>query len=360
MYQNAMTHKHTQFEHRLQPVSAEHASLLAKIDGLKGQWLGGATLSPQVLGRLKRSVLVTSTGASTRIEGAQLSDEDVEKVMRGLNIKSFADRDKQEVKGYYELLTNVFDSWTTAHFSESTIKYWHKELLKYAEKDKAHRGEYKKQENKVHMVDKATGHSVAVLFDTTSPYLTPKAIHELIDWTNAALTDKLHHPLLIISNFVVEFLKIHPFTDGNGRLSRVLTNFLLLQAGYEYVPYMSHEKLIEDNKAEYYIALRRSQLTIDTKKEDIAPWLDFFLQMVLQQSQLAVGLLTGEGIDKLLTAKQRTVLQYLQKVTEASPREIATVTKIAQPTVRQALAKLMKLKKIERLGQGRSTSYTVI
>lgn len=350
----------TNFDNRLQPVSSEHASLLAKIDELKGQWLGGATLSPQVLGRLKRSVLVTSTGASTRIEGAKLSDEDVEKAMRGLNIQTFADRDRQEVQGYYELLTNVFDTWRTVRFSENTIKHWHKELLKYVGKDEAHRGEYKKQENKVHIIDKATGKSIAVLFDTTPPYLTPKAMQELLDWTNSALTNKQHHPLLVISNFVVEFLKIHPFTDGNGRLSRVLTNLLLLQAGYEYVPYVSHEKLVEDNKADYYIVLRRSQQLLGTDKEDITPWLDFFLNIFLQQSQRAAELLRGEEVEKLLTAKQRDVLTYLQQVTEASPGEIAEATNIAQPTVRQALAKLVKLKKVERQGQGRSTSYKII
>ncbi|MBI4022142.1 MAG: Fic family protein [Candidatus Andersenbacteria bacterium] len=349
----------TSFDHRIQPVSAQHASLIAKIDELKGQWLGGATLSPQVLGRLKRSVLVTSTGASTRIEGAKLSDEDVEKVMRGLNIQTFADRDKQEVKGYYELLTNAFDSWRTIRFGESTIKHWHKELLKYVEKDVAHRGEYKKQENKVQMIDAATGKPIAVLFATTPLYLTPKAIQELVDWTQTALTNRRHHPLLVIGNFVVEFLKIHPFTDGNGRLSRVLTNLLLLQAGYEYVPYVSHEKLVEDNKAEYYITLRKSQQTFGAEKKDITAWLDFFLNIVLQQSQRAVELLKGEEVDKLLTAKQRAVLLYLQQVAEASPGEIAGATDVAQPTVRQALAKLVKLKKVERQGQGRSTTYRI-
>lgn len=355
-----MTPQETSFNHRLQPVSSEHASLIAKIDELKGQWLGGATLSPQVLGRLKRSVLVTSTGASTRIEGAKLSDEDVEKVIRGLNIQKFADRDTQEVKGYYELLTNVFDAWRTARFNENLIKHWHKELLKYVDKDAAHRGEYKKQDNKVQMIDQATDKPIAVLFDTTPPYLTPKAMQELMTWTSAALADRRHHPLLAIGNFVVEFLKIHPFTDGNGRLSRVLTNLLLLQAGYEYMPYVSHEKLVEDNKAEYYISLRKSQQTFDTDQENITPWMDFFLGRVLRQSQLAVDLLRGEEIDKLLTAKQRAVLQYLHQVIEASPGEIAEATKVTQPTVRQALAKLLKLKKIERLGQGRSTSYKVV
>ena len=119
------------FNKRIKNVPQNIWSLINQIDELKGRWIGGATLNPQALGRLKRSVLVTSTGASTRIEGARLSDEDVEKLMRGLRMQKFADRDKQEVQGYYELLDNVFNAWKHIPFSESTIKHFHKELLKY-------------------------------------------------------------------------------------------------------------------------------------------------------------------------------------------------------------------------------------
>jgi len=352
--------KNTKFNQRLENIPNNVWSIITQIDQLKGQWIAGAKLSPQVLGRLKRSVLITSTGASTRIEGAKLSDEDVEKMMRGISIQKFADRDKQEVKGYYELLENIFNSWGNIRFNENTIKHFHGELLKYVEKDKEHKGDYKKQENKVHMVNKA-GESVGILFDTTLAYLTPKEMQELIEWTNESLEEKKYHPLLIIANFLVEFLKIHPFQDGNGRISRVLTNLLLLREGYEYVPYISHEKLVEDNKPDYYITLRKSQKSIDSKKENITPWLEFFFGIFLKQPQMAIDLLSKENVEKLLTSKQMAVWQYLQGINEsATPMEIAKKTKIAQPTVRQTLDKLMRLKKIERVGQGRSTSYRKI
>ena len=263
------------FNNRLENIPDNIWSIITQIDQLQGQWIAGAKLSPQVLGRLKKSVLITSTGASTRIEGAKLSDEDIEKMMRGISMQKFTDRDKQEVKGYYELLENVFNSWKTLSFNENSIKHFHSELLKYADKDQKHKGDYKKQENKVHMVNEA-GESVGILFDTTAAYLTPKEMQELIEWTNNALIEKKYHPLLIVANFVVEFLRIHPFQDGNGRVSRVLTNLLLLKEGYEYMPYVSHEKLVEDNKPEYYIALRKSQKTMGSKKENITPWLEFF------------------------------------------------------------------------------------
>jgi len=348
---------------RLQNIPADIWLKINKIDELKGQWIAGAKLSPQVLGRLKRSVLITSTGASTRIEGAKLSDEDIEKMMRGLSVQKFTDRDVQEVKGYYELLNNVFDSWKSIKLSESTIKHFHNELLKYVDKDKGHRGEYKKQENKVHMINEA-GESVGVLFDTTPAYLTPKEMQELIEWTTNALAEETYHPLVTVGNFLVEFLNIHPFIDGNGRISRVLTNLLLLKTSYAYTPYISHEKLVEANKPDYYIALRRSQKTIKKKKavpagrqEDVAPWLDFFLDIVLEQSKQAVELLSKENIEKLLSPKQLAVWKYLNTVDEASPAEISKEAKVARPTINQALDKLLRLKKIERIGLGRATRY---
>ncbi|TSC91863.1 MAG: filamentation induced by cAMP protein fic [Candidatus Berkelbacteria bacterium Licking1014_85] len=223
--------------------------------------------------------------------------------MRGLSTQKFADRDVQEVKGYYELLLNIFDSWQHIKFSESAIKHFHKELLKYADKDKKHKGEYKKQENKVLMIDK-TGKSVGVLFDTTLAYLTPKEMQELVEWTLEELKSKANHPLLIIGNFLVEFLSIHPFADGNGRISRVLTNFLLLKQ--------------------------------------------------------AVELLNKENIEKLLSLKQLAVWEYLNTVLEATPAEMSKNAKVARPTINQALDKLLRLKKIERIGLGRSTRYRKI
>ena len=344
------------FAKRLDNIPAEIISKIAKIDELKGGWITGAQLSSQVLGRLRRSVLITSTGASTRIEGVQLTDEDIEKVMRGINIQKFADRDKQEVKGYYELLENIFNSWESLKFNESSIKHFHKELLKYSDKDQGHLGDYKFGENKVVAYDHE-GKEVGVIFNPTSPYLTPKEMMELVESTSFLLAEKKYHPLLVIANFLVEFLVIHPFQDGNGRISRVLTNLLLLQSGYLYMPYVSHEKLVEDNKTDYYLALRRSQKTFHTKNEDIAPWLDFFFAILLQQSKSAIELLSKENIEKLLSEKQLAVWKFFEKNEVVGTGEIARGTNIPRPTVKQSLEVLLKLKKIERIGQGRSARY---
>ena len=346
----------TKFDTRLQQIPQEVWLKITQIEAMKGKWEGNTKLSPQILGRLKQSVLITSTGASTRIEGSKLSDEDIEKMLRGISIQKFNNRDEQEVQGYYELLENIFNSWESLSFTESVIKHFHKELLKYVEKDAFHRGEYKKQENTVKMVNTA-GESVGILFETTKAYLTPKEMNELVDWTKEALKQKLYHPLLIVGNFLVEFLHIHPFQDGNGRLSRIITNLLLLKKGYLYMPYVSHEKLIEDNKPEYYLALRKSQKTLRTEQPDITYWLNFFLDILLKQSQMALNLLTQENIETILSPKQLLVWSYLQSVNEVTPMEISKNTHVPRPTINQIINKLLDLNKIQRIGQGSTTRY---
>ena len=172
-----------------------------------------------------------------------------------------------------------------------------------------------------------------------------------------ALTSTEQHSLLVIANFLVEFLNIHPFQDGNGRISRILTNLLLLKSGYAYMPYVSHEKLIEDNKAEYYVALRKSQKTLKTEKPNITPWLEFFFSTLLTQARGAIDLLSQENIEKILSPKQLAVWRYIERENEATPGDIAKATKIARATVSQAIEVLSRLKKVERVGQGRTTRY---
>jgi Fic family protein len=348
--------KNGSFEARFTNIPAEIWSKIAKIDELKGRWIGGVNLSPQILGRLKRSVLVTSAGASTRIEGSKLSDEQVERLIRGIKIGKWKNRDEQEVRGYYELLKNIFDSWKALSFSESAIKHFHNEMLKHVSKDERHKGDYKKMENDVKMYDEK-GKVIGVVFETVPAYMASKKMQELVYLTKTTLEEKKMHPLLIVGNFIVEFLNIHPFQDGNGRLSRILTNLLLLKEGYSYMPYISHEKFIEDNKNDYYIALRRSQKTFGKEDENITDWLDFFLTMLLKQSEMAIKLIDSEQVEKLLSLKQLAVWNYLLGTIEAAPSEIAKKTKVARPTVNQALTKLLKLKKIEKISSGRGTRY---
>ena len=345
------------FDFRLENTSSDIWLKITQIESLKGNWEGKTNLSPQILGRLKQSVLVTSTGSSTRIEGSQLSDVEIEKMIRGISIQKFNNRDQEEVSGYYELLQNVFNSWESLVFNENTIKHFHKELLKYGQKDVLHRGEYKKKENTVVIVN--DDKPVEILFETTRAYLTPKEMFELVDWTKNALEQKRYHPLLVIANFLVEFLNIHPFEDGNGRLSRILTNLLMLKQGYAYMPYVSHEKLIEDNKAEYYLSLRKSQKTLRSKEVDISAWINFFLDIVLTQSQMAIQLFTHTNIETILSPQQLIVWNYMKGREQVTPREISQKTSVPRPTVNQVINRLLELKMIKRIGQGSATRYQI-
>jgi Fic family protein len=347
------------FDHRIKNPEPHIVSFLTTIDEIRGVFRVGLRMTPQAITSLRKSVLVTSAGASTRIEGSKLSDDEVKKIMQGLSLSKFADRDSQEVQGYLEVLQNVFDSFQTLPLRESTIQSLHKELLKYSSKDDLHRGEYKQKENIVGIVDES-GKVAKIMFETTPAWQTPKEMTELVEWTHEALEKERFHPLLIIANFIVEFLKIHPFEDGNGRLSRVLTNLLLLRSGYPFVQYASHEQIVERRKDEYYLALRRSQETFNTESDTIVPWLNFFLGVVKEQATKSLELVNEDTHDDTLSPKQNEVWEYFSNVAEASPSEIAEATGILIPTVRKALERLVEVGKIKRVGRGRGTRYVKI
>lgn len=349
------------YDNRVNNLDPHIVSLLAEIDGIRGEFKSGLRITPQAIDHLRKSTLITSAGSSTRIEGSKLTDEEVEKIMRGLAVSKFANRDSQEVQGYLETLQNVFDSFQTLPLRESIITALHKELLKYSTKDDLHRGEYKKKENTVGVLA-PDGTVAQIMFQTTPAYLTAKEMQELVDWTITAFEKNRFHHLLIIANFIVEFLKIHPFEDGNGRLSRVLTNLLLLRSGYQFVHYVSHEQIVERRKNEYYIVLLKSQQTFSIEggknnNDTIAPWLNFFLSVVREQGTKALSFLHEENVEDTLSPKQYIVWKYFGDREEAGPTEIVNATGVGLATVRQALDRLVKLRKLKRIGQGRGSRY---
>lgn len=330
-------------------------SKIAKIDEFKGWWRGTSTLNPQALGRLKRSIVVTSTGASTRIEGSHLSDKDVEKLLKGLKTSKLRDRDSQEVAGYAEVLQTVFDSYRDIPFTEGVILQFHSQLLKYSDKDKQQRGKYKSSPNKVVAFDRMGGETV--LFNPTEPHLTPAEMRELVEWTREQLKSEEFHPILVVANFIVEFLAIHPFHDGNGRLSRILTNLLLAKAGYTYMPYASLEKIIEDHKAEYYVALRTAQKDGKSPKAAMSRWVHFFIDGMVLQIDVLRGFLESNPIDALLSPNQKRALALFDKHEEISTKLVADGLAIPAVSAKQVLNRLLELKLIKRLGAGRTTRY---
>lgn len=265
-------------------ITPEMVQLIAEIDQFKGSWQAFKQMASEQLNALKHVATIESVGSSTRIEGAKLSDNEVEKLLGGLNTQSFRSRDEEEVAGYAYTLETIFANYEHIPLTENYIKQLHAMLLQYSGKDVRHRGEYKKFPNHVEAFD-ADGKSVGIIFETTPPFETMEEMRTLIAWTQEALQEKRHHPLLIIGTFIVLFLAIHPFQDGNGRLSRIVTTLLLLKTGYAYVPYSSLEAIIEDNKQGYYLALRRTQSTFKKDNPDLHPWLLYFLRILQKQKQ---------------------------------------------------------------------------
>lgn len=335
----------------------EVLSKIAQIDEFKGLWKGSVRLSPQILSRLKKSVIITSTGSSTRIEGSKMNDEDVARLLRGLKSRLPKGRDEEEVAGCADLLGRIFDNYKMLKLTEGQILQFHNILLKFSQKDQRHRGKYKITDNIVVAINRKGEQTV--LFRPTPPYLVKKKMDDILFWTHEKLKNKELHPIIVIANFVFEFLAIHPFEDGNGRLSRALTNLLLLKTGYTYVPYVSLEEIIEDNVAEYYLALRKGQKKHKTKNEDISVWVNFFLDTLIEQTKKAKEIMEKEQPEKLLSQKQLQIYGLFDKNDTLSVLEIdkKLKNKIPQVTIKQALSRLVELRLLERIGAGRATRY---
>jgi len=340
-------------------ITPEVLSLVSQIDEFKGAWRALGTLAPDRLSALRRVATIESIGSSTRIEGSKLSDREIEKLLSNLEIKSFETRDQQEVAGYAELMELVFSSWQHIAFNENHVKQLHQMLLRHSAKDERHRGQYKTNSNSVAAFDE-NGTQIGIIFETATPFDTPSLMMELVNWVVQERDKATLHPLLIISIFVVVFLEIHPFQDGNGRLSRVLTTLLLMQAGYAYVPYSSLESVIEVNKEAYYLALRQTQGTIRTKTPNWQPWLIFFLRSLAEQVRRLEKKVEREKI--VLAAMPELSLQIIEFAREHGRITMADAIKLtdtSRNTLKQHFKNLVELGNLEPYGQGRGAYYVL-
>ena len=331
--------------------------LIAEIDEFKGAWMAIGRISPERLTALRRIATIESIGSSTRIEGAKLSDKEVERLLTGLEAKKFASRDEEEIAGYAETMETIFANWRDIPLTENHIKQLHRDLLQYSSKDERHRGEYKTHTNHVEAFG-PDGDSLGVVFETAPPFDTPRLMTELVEWTKANLETEDLHPLINIAIFIVVFLEIHPFQDGNGRLSRTLTTLLLLQAGYAYVPYSSLESVIEQSKDTYYLGLRQTQGTIRTDAPNWQPWLIFFLRSLQQQkARLAKKIERERLILGDLPELSVQILELCRERGRVTVADAAKVTSANRNTIKDHLKALTRAGHIEKHGGGRGTWY---
>jgi Fic family protein len=340
-------------------ITPELLALIAEIDEFKGAWRALGTLAPERLKALRRIATIESIGSSTRIEGSHLSDREVERLLSHLEIKRFSSRDEQEVAGYAEVMETIFSAWAHVPVTENHIKQLHRDLLRYSDKDERHRGEYKSVRNDVGAFDPA-GNMIGVVFETASPFDTPHRMRELVAWLKEANELRRLHPLLIIAVFVVTFLEIHPFQDGNGRLSRVLTTLLLLQAGYAYVPYSSLEGVIENSKEGYYLGLRQTQGTIRSEAPNWQPWLVFFLRALQQQvRRLALKVEREKNALTALPELAVRILDYARDHGRVTSRDMVREAGASPNTLKATFTSLVEKGLLARHGGGRSTWYSL-
>jgi Fic family protein len=338
-------------------ITPEILSLIARIDEFKGAWRALGTLAPDRLSALRRVATVESIGSSTRIEGSKLSDREVERLLSNLQVQSFATRDEQEVAGYAELMDLVFNSWQDIPVTQSHLRQLHQILLRYSEKDTWHRGSYKTNANSVVALDE-NGAQVGIVFQTATPFDTPRLMAELLTWAQQEHESGRLHPLLVIALFVVVFLEIHPFQDGNGRLSRALTTLLLMQAGYAYVPYSSLESVIEENKEGYYLALRQTQGTIRSDAPDWQPWLVFFLRSLAEQVRRLEKKVEREKL--VLASLPELSLQIVEFAREHGRITIGEAIKLtaaSRNTLKQHFRALVERGHLNQHGSGRGVWY---
>jgi Fic family protein len=333
--------------------------LISYIDSFKGKWKIVEQKENIYLKELRKIATIESIGSSTRIEGAQLTNEEIKELLENIEITKLKTRDQQEVVGYYDVLEIIFESFADISISKNYIQQLHQRLLKYSVKDDRHRGNYKNLPNKV--VANYPDGTQKVIFNTTEPYLVENEMTDLINWTNQQLILNEIHPLVIVGLFIYEFLSIHPFQDGNGRLSRLLTNLLLLKNDYQFIQYVSFENLIEQKKKTYYEALMDGQKDRNTESERINSWIIFFLtslETLIQRLEQKYDVLKSKG--GYLNERQKRIKDFIEKEQPIKLADLAkAIPEISIHTLKKDLQYLKTEQIVDSIGKNRGTIYMI-
>ena len=337
--------------------SHAEVDLLSKLDQFKGAWTAFGNLAPERLIHLQKVATIESIGSSTRIEGNSLSNAEIKELLGNIGKQSFASRDEQEVAGYANTLSLIYSSWEDMPLSENLIKQLHASLLRLSDKDVRHMGSYKTVENSVAAMK--DGKVVGVVFKTATPFETPFLMQQLVVWYNEETERRVYHPLLLISVFITAFLAIHPFQDGNGRLSRVLTTLLLLRSGFDYVPYSSLESVIEKSKASYYLALRKTQLSLEKESPDWRPFFDYFLNSLWTQMKVLESKVFQEHLLAGVPELSLSILKLLSSGDSMGISDLEKALKTPRSTIRFHLRRLIDEGRIFSSGKARAVRYQI-
>jgi len=340
------------------PVNSRILRLIAEIDEFKGFWRGMDRLAQETLSTLRILATIESIGSSTRIEGARLTDRQVAALLEGIDTRSFRSRDEQEVAGYADAMQLIHDSYEEIELTENNIKYMHRTLMGHSTKDHWHMGAYKKYPNHIAAFDQ-DGKEIGIIFETSSPFETPAKMKELVESTQRRFREESEHPLLTISDFVVFFLAIHPFQDGNGRLSRILTNLLLLRAGYDHVQYSSHERIVEANKERYYLVLRNAQKALMDSTDPDFTWTEFFLDMMKKQKDELFEKIKREQVAFAVPRLSQDILNITREHGRVTVSFLTKVLSANRNTIKKHIQQLALSGKLVLHGKGRGAFYTL-
>ena len=332
-------------------LTPEIVALLSQIHEYKGEQNLFVEAKADALMQLVELAKIQSTEASNKIEGIFTSDERLKKIVRDKTMPKT--RSEKEIAGYRDVLAMIHESHDYIPPRPSSFLQLHRDLYKYS--GMAIGGNYKNADNIIQETDEEGNKFIR--FRPVPAWETPEAMEHLCEAFSDALKNAEYDPLILISMFILDFLCIHPFNDGNGRMSRLLTLLLLYRAGYIVGKYISVEKMIEQSKESYYEALWESSQNWHEENNDYAPFVRYMLGVIVaayRDFSSRVQLLTTSGLSK--PERVREIIKgTLGKLTKAEIMQ--KCPDIAQITVQRALNELVKSGQVIKLSGGRYTAY---
>lgn len=340
------------FEERGQKLlTPDIVALLTQIHEFKGEQNLFVEAKTDALTSLSEIAKIQSTEASNRIEGIYTSDDRLKKIVRDKTMPQ--NRSEQEIAGYRDVLATIHESHAFIPPKPSVILQLHRDLYQFS--GVSFGGVYKNSDNVIAEVDKAGNKTIR--FQPVPARQTPEAVDELCKAYEETIGTGAIDPLLVIPLFVLDFLCIHPFNDGNGRMSRLLTLLLLYRAGYVVGQYISIEKLIEQSKETYYEVLQQSSTGWHEEKNDDVPFVQYTLGIIVaayREFSARMKLLSNRDLSKPEQVRE-TIKDTLGKITKTEIMQ--KCPNISQVTVQRALNELTKSGEILKLGGGRYTTY---
>lgn len=333
-------------------LTPEIVGYLTQIHEQKGQQNLFIEAHKDVLSELLEIAKIQSTEASNRIEGIITTDDRLKKIV--MNKTTPKGRGEREIAGYRDVLNTIHENYDFIPVRPGMIQQLHRDLYKYS--NSAIGGSFKNNDNVI--AEELTDGTKRVRFEPVSAWETPAAMDSLCNAYHEALTDAEIDPLILSSMFILDFLCIHPFNDGNGRMSRLLTLLLLYRFGYLVGKYISIERVIADSKETYYEALQDSSIGWHEEENDYLPFVRYMLGIVIaayREFASRVDILITRGLSKPERVRE-IIRSTTGKITKA--QIMKECPDISQKTVERALKELLDSNEIIKIGGGRYTSYT--